>query len=88
VPEGRPLPRSQCVLRWSPGRPGSRYDVRVATEALEPVATGRGLGVAEYRVPDEALASLPGGTKLLWQVEALLPDGSRWTSPTFVVRIE
>jgi len=88
LPEGRPLSRSQCVLRWSPGPTGSRYDVRVATEDLTMVAAVRGLEVTEYRVPEGALARLPSGAKLLWQVEALSPDGTRLSSMTFVTPIE
>ncbi len=88
IPEGRPLPRSQCTLRWSPGPAGSHYALRVATEDLTLVAVARGLEVTEYRVPETALAALPAGAKLLWQVEAQSPDGTRLSSMTFVTRIE
>lgn len=88
LPEGRPLSRSQCTLRWSPGPAGSHYDLRVATEDLTIVAVVRGLEATEYRVPEGALALLPAGAKLLWQVEALSPDGTRQSSMTFVTPIE
>ena len=88
IPEGRPLSRSQCVLRWSPGPAGSHYDLRVATEDLTILAVVRGLEATEYRIPASALAPLPAGAKLLWQVEALSPDGTRLSSMTFVTRIE
>lgn len=88
IPEGRTLSRSQCTLRWSPGPAGSHYDLRVATEDLTIVAVVRGLEATEYRVPAGALAPLPAGAKLLWQVEALSPDGTRLSSTTFVTQIE
>ncbi len=88
LPEGRLLSRSQCVLRWSSGPPGSHYDLRVATEDLTILAVVRGLEATEYRIPASALTPLPAGAKLLWQVEVLLPDGSRLSSLTFVTRIE
>lgn len=88
IPEGRPLSRSRCTLRWSPGPAGSHYDLRVATEDLTIVAVVRGLEATEYQVPEGALTPLPAGAKLLWQVEALSPDGTRQSSMTFVTRIE
>ena len=88
LPAGRLLPRSQCVLRWSPGPAGSHYDLRVATEDLTILVVVRGLAATEYRIPASALTPLPAGAKLLWQVEVLLPDGSRLASMTFVTRIE
>jgi hypothetical protein len=88
VPEGRPLPRQACVLRWSPGPPGSRYAVDVAREDLAPIAAARGLERAEYRVPPESLAGLPRGATLLWRVEAVLSGGGRLGSVTFLATLE
>jgi hypothetical protein len=88
VPETQSLPRTRCVLRWSPGPDGTTYNLTVATAGLEKVAEARGLTAASYEVPPRALASLPPGARLLWQVEAVAPDGSRATSATFVSRVE
>ena len=88
VSEDRPLPRSSFVLRWSPGPAGSRYDVRVATADLAILHRARGLESAEHRVPPSALAALPAGATVLWQVEAVSADGTRLTSRTFVARLE
>jgi hypothetical protein len=88
VTEDRPFSRADCVLRWSAIGEGARYDLRVATTTLRVVYSVRGLAATEHPVPAEALAGLPAGTRLLWQVEATTPDGTRATSPTFVVRIQ
>jgi putative zinc finger protein len=82
--EGEALPREDCRLRWSAGPAGSRYDLRVTTESLQLVATAQGLSEPSYRVPEAALSALPPGSRLLWRVEVVLPDGSREDSPTFV----
>jgi hypothetical protein len=87
VPSGAALPRDAFVLSWSPGPPGSLYDVEVATSDVRTVASAEGLDAARYRVPAEALAHLPAGTRLLWRVEALLPDGTRIASPAFHVSL-
>lgn len=86
--EDAPLPRAACVLRWSPVAEGARYDLRVATSTLAVVYRARGLAVTEHQVPAEALAGLPSGSRLIWQVEAVAPDGMRTASPAFVVRIQ
>jgi hypothetical protein len=86
--ESRPLTRRSLVLRWTPGPKGSRYDVLVATSALAPLFSARGLEVPELAVPEQALAGLPKGAKLLWRVEATLPEGVRAASATFVARID
>ena len=88
VPESIPLSRARCVLRWSGGPAGTRYNVEVATERLEIVDRARDLDRPEYLVPAKALAALPPGARLLWQVELRAPDGSRLTSPTFVNRLD
>jgi hypothetical protein len=88
VPEDRPLPRAAFVLRWTPGPPGTRYGVRVTTEDLTPVTEASDLDAARFTVSADALASLPAGTKLLWQVHAVAPRGGRTLSSTFVSRLE
>jgi hypothetical protein len=83
VPEGQPLSRAQCLLRWTPGPAGSTYDVRVMTESLDAVAGGRGLDTAEFLVAPALLERVPGHGKLVWQVTVHLPDGARNDSRSF-----
>jgi hypothetical protein len=87
VSAGAELPRDAFRLRWSAGGAGARYDVRVTTEDLTPVATATDLGEPEVTVDPARLSGVPGGSRILWQVETLLPGGERIVSPTFVVRI-
>ncbi len=87
VQPGSKLPRSGFVLRWS-GPEGARYDVTVGTVDLRPLAEARSLGAAEYRVPPDALAGLPRGARVLWRVEAELPDGRRVSSTTYENEVE
>jgi len=82
------LPRRDFQLRWSAGPEGSRYDVRVTTESLQVLAGGQRLAEPSFLVPESALAPLPKGSRILWRVEAALPDGERVASPTFVTRLD
>lgn len=82
------LPRDTFVLRWRPGPEGARYQVRVTTVDLRVVATVRDLDRPEHQVPASALADVPAGSQVLWQVEVTLPSGARVTSETFVARIQ
>jgi hypothetical protein len=88
LPEEAPLPRADCVLRWSEGPEGTRWSLQLSSEDLSLVHRADSLATSEYRVPAEVLAALPAGTKLLWQVEAHLPDGRLQRSATFVNRIQ
>jgi hypothetical protein len=81
------LPRDAFVLRWTAGPQGTRYHVRVTTEALEVLFTAADVPEAQVTVPAERLAGLPAGTRVLWQVEAALPSGESVSSQTFVVRV-
>jgi hypothetical protein len=88
LPAGQALPRQAAVLRWSPVSGATAYDVQVSTDDLQPVATAKGQTATEYRLPESALAALPPGTKLVWQVDAIRPDGTRETSPTFTTPLQ
>jgi len=81
------LPRERFVLRWSRGPEGARYAVRVVTENAEEIAVVEGLTEPEYLVEQEALRLLEPGAELLWRVQAILPDGRRIQSPTFITAI-
>jgi len=65
VDESKPLARGAFVLRWTAGPEGTLYDVRVLSEKLEPVASSTGLERPEFQVPEEALAELESGSRVL-----------------------
>jgi anti-sigma factor RsiW len=88
LPAGQALPRQGAVLRWTPLAGAASYDVSVSTEDLRQLASAQGQTAAEYRLPEAALTGLPAGTKLLWQVEAVFPDGHRVTSATFTTPLQ
>jgi hypothetical protein len=88
VPEAAALPAERFVLGWTPVPEAAGYDVRVSTEGLRVIHEARGVGGTELQVPASALEGLPPGTRLLWQVEAALPEGAREVSKTFVTRLE
>jgi hypothetical protein len=85
---GQALPRQAAVLRWSPLAGAVAYDVQVSTEDLRAVVAAKGQTATEYRVPESALAGLPPGARLLWQVDAVRPDGTHENSPTFVTPLK
>lgn len=68
------LARDAFTLRWPAG--SGTYAVLVSDEAGRPIHRAVGLHAAELTVPPSALADLPAGARLLWQVEETLPDGS------------
>ena len=88
--ESVPLPADDFVLRWSwdGGAEGVSYDVEITETDLDPVHTAHGLTEPGYRVPGDALASLGSGQKLVWRVEASLPDGRRLSSTAFIAHLE
>lgn len=88
LPEDRPLPRDEAVLRWTAGPDGSTYDVLVSTADLAAVADAAGLTEPRYQIPAEALEDIPAGAELLWQVDAITPTGRRISSKTFETRLE
>ena len=83
----KPLAREACTLRWQ-GPADGRWEIRVATEDLRVIAEARDLDAAEFTVPAEALADLPPGATIIWQVHANLPDGRRIASRSFVQSLE
>jgi len=81
------LSRESCTLRWE-GPADSRWEIRVATEDLHVIAEAHDLHATEFTVPVEALAELPAGSSIVWQVHANLPDGRRLASRSFVQSLE
>ena len=88
VADGAALPREAFVLRWTPGPAGSRYNLRLMTEDLTPIASLWSLEATEYRIPPNWLSTVKSGATLLWLVEIITPEQPRRTSRTFVVRIQ
>lgn len=88
VAEQLPLSREQAILRWTRADEDALYSVEVGKTDLTPIATARDLTEPEFRIPPEALAELETGEAIVWQVEALLPDGRRVVSEAFVNRVE
>jgi hypothetical protein len=80
------MPRDHVVLRWEGGPPGAAYDVRVLDTELRLLHEANGLAGAELAVPAAALAAVPDGATLLWQVDARVGD-QRVSSPTFRLRL-
>ena len=87
LPADASLAREHFLLRWAPV-PGATYDLLVSTEDLRPLATESGLTHPSWQVPPAALARLPHGSRLLWQVKARLPDDRSLSSDTFTVRLD
>jgi hypothetical protein len=82
------VPRSACELTWSADLGDARYDVFVTDEDLNALARGTSLDTQRFIVPAAALTPVPSGARILWRVEALLPGGRRYTSPTFTTRVQ
>jgi hypothetical protein len=75
APDAR-LSRADFVLRWE-GPEGARYSLRIATEDLRVLDQIGGLTESAYHVPEDLLADVPSGERVVWQVQARLPDGTR-----------
>jgi anti-sigma factor RsiW len=88
VPAGMPLPRNACTLQWTAGPTGTTYDITVASEDLDVLASASALTEPLYSIAPEALATLPADATILWRVTAHLPDGGRLSSKTFMTDIE
>ena len=87
VPDDASLPRDEFRLRWTPGPENARFRVRVTTEDLRILVSAGELMEPELVVSPAALADVPSGARILWQVEMALPAGPTITSSTFIVRV-
>jgi hypothetical protein len=85
TPEDQPLSRDRFVLRWSPGPEGTVYDILVTSHRMDRLIQRNGLEETQFVVPESALDGVDPGSRLMWQVTALLPDGRRIQSRTFFV---
>ncbi|MDC0713528.1 hypothetical protein POL68_34000 [Stigmatella sp. ncwal1] len=88
VPEATALPRDRFVLRWSGVSQATQWSVQVSSEDLKVFHRVERLEQREYTVPASVLAELPSGARVLWQVEARLPEGGVRRSSTFVNRLQ
>ncbi len=88
LPQDSPLPRGDCILRWTPGDAGTRYDILVTDENLDLVARGWKLEEAEFRIEPGLLQQVEPGGRILWRVVAHGPEGAQITSRTFSTPVE
>jgi hypothetical protein len=87
LPGDARLARAAPVLRWTPVE-GARYRVRVLTPELDLLDESEDLAAPEYRLREDVLQKLPGGARILWQVEARAGGAAVVVSPTFSVQLE
>ena len=85
--DGERLPRQGFTLRWS-AADDARYRLRLLTPDLQVLLDVDDLESNEYRVEAERLSAMPSGSRLLWQVDAHLPDGRQLTSATFFAEVQ
>jgi hypothetical protein len=86
--ERAPLARDAFVLEWTPGPPGTIYEIEVGTSDLRSLTRAFALTEPTYTVPATALADLPAGTVVAWRVQATLPDGRVVASVTHLNPIQ
>ena len=79
-------PARDAVLRWSEVPGASSYNVTVLTPDLVVVHQAVGVSGREFRLP-EAVRQRAAGSELLWNVDAVMPDGRTVPSPTFELRL-
>ncbi|HZW89924.1 MAG TPA: hypothetical protein VFF12_12655 [Myxococcaceae bacterium] len=79
-------PARDAVLRWSEVPGASSYNVTVLTPDLVVVHQAVGVSGREFRLP-EVVRQRAAGTGLLWNVDAVMPDGRTVASPTFELRL-
>ena len=79
-------PARDAVLRWSEVPGASSYTVTVLTPDLVVVHQAVGVSARELRLP-EGVRQRAAGSGLLWNVDAVLPDGRTVASPTFELQL-
>ncbi len=75
-----------AVLRWSEVPGASSYNVTVLTPDLVVLHQAVGVAGRELRLPEGVRQRATGGG-LLWNVDAVMPDGRTVASPTFELRL-
>jgi hypothetical protein len=76
-----------AVLRWSEVPGASSYNVTVLTPDLVVVHQAVGVAAHELRLP-QGVGQRGAGGGLLWNVDAVLPDGRTVASPTFELQLK
>jgi hypothetical protein len=76
-----------AVLRWSEIPGATSYNVTVLTSDLVVVHQAVGVSGHELKLPGGVTERAPGGG-LLWNVDAVLPDGRTVASPTFELKLK
>jgi hypothetical protein len=79
-------PAKDAVLRWSEVPGATSYNVTVLTPDLVVLHQAVGVAGRELRLPDGVRQRATGGG-LLWNVDAVMPDGRTVASPTFELRL-
>lgn len=77
----------EAVLRWSEVPGATSYNVTVLTPDLVVVHQAVGVSGRELKLPGGVAGRSPGGG-LLWNVDAVLPDGRTVASPTFELQLK
>jgi len=86
--ESPPVQRAgEAVLRWSEVPGATSYNVTVLTPDLVVVHQAVGVSGRELKLPGGVAGRSPGGG-LLWNVDAVLPDGRTVASPTFELQLK
>lgn len=83
--EGVEISREDFELSWSAVEGIGRYELRISTEALDPVYEALELVEPRARVPAEVLVDLEPGDVLIWQVDVVMTDGARVSGPPWRV---
>jgi hypothetical protein len=79
-------PANGALLRWSEVPGASSYNVTVLTPDLVVLHQAVGVSARELRLPESVRQRAGGG--LLWNVDAVLPDGRTVASPTFELQLK
>ena len=88
LPEGVRLSRSAPVLRWVGAPAGTTVNLLLANERLDVLARFSGVKDSQLVVPPSVLSALPPGSKLVWRVTVVQPDGSWSDAASFVSVVE
>jgi hypothetical protein len=79
-------PAHDAVLRWSEVPGATSYNVTVLTPDLVVLHQAVGISGRQLPLPDGVRQKVGGGG-LLWNVDAVMPDGRTVASPTFELRL-
>src|SRR5262249_29508360 len=79
-------PAGDALLRWSEVPGATSYNVTVLTPDL--VVLHQAVGISGRQLPlPEGVRQKAAGGGLLWNVDAVMPDGRTVASPTFELRL-